>query len=85
MVRTECGGRKRVPTGVWADMPDGHQGGDSREELDSVLSDQVIHCGYPYTVYEDSQWISVWRGTQASPWPRAASSTPRVNLRTSQA
>jgi hypothetical protein len=20
---------------------------------------QVIHCGYPYTVYEDSQWITV--------------------------
>jgi hypothetical protein len=21
----------------------------------------VIHCGYPYTVYEDSQWISLHR------------------------
>jgi hypothetical protein len=24
-------------------------------------SGAVIHCGYPYTVYEDSQWISLHR------------------------
>jgi hypothetical protein len=23
------------------------------------LRQLVIHCGYPYTVYEDSQWISL--------------------------
>ena len=22
------------------------------------MGPEVIHCGYPYTVYEDSQWIS---------------------------
>jgi hypothetical protein len=26
------------------------------------MGPEVIHCGYPYTVYEDSQWISLHRG-----------------------
>jgi hypothetical protein len=27
-------------------------------EMAKITLIQVIHCGYPYTVYEDSQWIS---------------------------
>jgi hypothetical protein len=28
-------------------------------EPESASECPVIHCGYPYTVYEDSQWISL--------------------------